>query len=195
MEIFESLLAGLRTVCAGFIDAGGPGAGETWLLQNFVERRTNDGDAVVFLYAEDYAATTIKELEESLEVSNLVDALRAYEGKQRYQKTCSFLPLIQEQLCSSKILSTSVFLSVAIARRSCLYPGYALLCQGPAPLLSCSLACLRFGRKHHPLLRDIHLCCSWARKVIQNNGLEACNVRMPALRKIRGINPRLFPGE
>ena len=69
---------------ASLLVLGDPGAGKTWLLQNFVERRTNDGDAVVFLYAEDYAATTIKELEESLEVSNLVDALRAYEGKQRY---------------------------------------------------------------------------------------------------------------
>jgi KaiC/GvpD/RAD55 family RecA-like ATPase len=69
---------------ASLLVLGDPGAGRTWLLQNFVERRTSDGDAVVFLYAEDYAATTIKELEESLEVSNIVDALRAYEGKQRY---------------------------------------------------------------------------------------------------------------
>ena len=69
---------------ASLLVLGDPGAGKTWLLQNFVERRTNDGDAVVFLYAEDYAAATIKELEESLEVSSLVDALRAYVGKQRY---------------------------------------------------------------------------------------------------------------
>jgi KaiC/GvpD/RAD55 family RecA-like ATPase len=69
---------------ASLLVLGDPGAGKTWLLQNFVERRTTDGDAVVFLYAEDYAATTIKELEESLEISNLVDALRAYKGKQHY---------------------------------------------------------------------------------------------------------------
>jgi hypothetical protein len=80
------LLEGLEAAAAeaSLLVLGDPGAGKTWLLQNFVERRTNDGDAVVFLYAEDYSATSIKELEENLEISNIVDALRSYPGKQRY---------------------------------------------------------------------------------------------------------------
>jgi KaiC/GvpD/RAD55 family RecA-like ATPase len=80
------LMKGLEAAAAeaSLLVLGDPGAGKTWLLQNFVERRTNGGDAVVFLYAEDYGATSIKELEKSLEISNLVDALRSYSGKQRY---------------------------------------------------------------------------------------------------------------
>jgi len=59
---------------------GGPGSGKTWLLQQFAATRQGKGDVVVFLCAEDYAATSFESLTQSLGVTDFIGALKAKTG-------------------------------------------------------------------------------------------------------------------
>lgn len=63
---------------------GEPGAGKSWLLKEFVSRRRERGDGVVFLRAEDHAVPSLNDLYKSIGVTNLVAALRGYSGDRKF---------------------------------------------------------------------------------------------------------------
>ena len=63
---------------------GEPGAGKTWLLKEFVFRRKDRGDGVVFLRAEDHAASSLTELLKSIGTTDFFSALRNYPGDRKF---------------------------------------------------------------------------------------------------------------
>src|SRR5258708_3871069 len=63
---------------------GEPGAGKSWLLKSFVERRRKIGDGVVFLRAEDHAVASLADLLKSIGVDDFFAALRAHPGERQF---------------------------------------------------------------------------------------------------------------
>lgn len=65
---------------------GGPGAGKSWLLQQFALRREKAGDATVLILAEDHNyIASVRQLEDSLNLSvGFIPALKAYAGAQKF---------------------------------------------------------------------------------------------------------------
>ena len=63
---------------------GEPGAGKSWIVNEFVARRKASGDGVVLLKAEDYAPSSLEELQKTIGVRDLVGALRAFPEERRF---------------------------------------------------------------------------------------------------------------
>lgn len=63
---------------------GEPGAGKTWLLKEFVSRRKTREDGVVFLRAEDHAATSLADLLKSIGTTDFFSALRGFPGERKF---------------------------------------------------------------------------------------------------------------
>ncbi len=65
---------------------GGPGAGKSWLLQQFAERHTKAGDAVLLLLAEEHNyVESQRQLEESLKIqAGIIQTLKAYPGARKF---------------------------------------------------------------------------------------------------------------
>jgi KaiC/GvpD/RAD55 family RecA-like ATPase len=65
---------------------GRPGAGKSWLLQQFALRREKSGDAAVLILAEDHNyVASLRQLEDSLKIpAGLIPTLKAYGGSQKF---------------------------------------------------------------------------------------------------------------
>lgn len=65
---------------------GGPGAGKSWLLQQFAETHQKAGDAVLLLLADEYNyVESLRQLDESLGISTgIIPTLKAYAATSRF---------------------------------------------------------------------------------------------------------------
>ena len=81
-----NLLESLETLAESghLLVVGEPGAGKSWLLKEFVSRRRERGDGVVFLRAEDHAVASLSDLYKSIGVTDFLAALRGYSGERKF---------------------------------------------------------------------------------------------------------------
>jgi hypothetical protein len=65
---------------------GGPGAGKSWLLQHFADRRTRQGDTALLILAEEYNhISSVRQLEESLGIeTGLIPTLKSDKTDQKF---------------------------------------------------------------------------------------------------------------
>lgn len=82
----DALTESLETAAAAghLLVVGEPGAGKSWILQSFVQRRKDAGDGIVFLRAEDYIARSLDELLNDIGTKDFVAALRGFRGLRKY---------------------------------------------------------------------------------------------------------------
>jgi len=82
----SALIARLESAAAqgSLLVVGEPGAGKTWLLNQFVANRKAAGDEGLLIRAEDHPATSVQQLQSSIGATDFIEALRAYPGTRRY---------------------------------------------------------------------------------------------------------------
>src|SRR5271168_2001956 len=82
----EALLTDLEdaTKRGHLLVIGEPGAGKSWLLKSFVNRREEGGDGAVFLKADDYTVGSLEELLLKIGVDHFFAALRSFPGNRKF---------------------------------------------------------------------------------------------------------------
>jgi hypothetical protein len=82
----EALLTNLENATkeGHILVVGEPGAGKSWLLKSFVDRREEQEDGAVFLKAEDYPVGSLQELLEKIGADDFFATLRNFPGNRKF---------------------------------------------------------------------------------------------------------------